>query len=76
MDIPFLKYRLVGIGPLNKKGLRLVKIYYLHYSVEVGIGPLNKKGLRPIHLLLTFLLYLPVGIGPLNKKGLRHHLED
>ena len=46
--LPFVKIaRRVGIGPLNKKGLRRVSGDGNHRSAGlVGIGPLNKKGLR------------------------------
>ena len=38
----------VGIGPLNKKGLRLGLFLLDNRLARVGIGPLNKKGLRHI----------------------------
>ena len=64
---------MVGIGPLNKKGLRLiVNSLFLLFLSQVGIGPLNKKGLRHNNILIAkFNPFILVGIGPLNKKGLR-----
>ena len=37
---------MVGIGPLNKKGLRQDPVMNSRSLAVVGIGPLNKKGLR------------------------------
>ena len=38
--------KMVGIGPLNKKGLRQINKIKYSFKNPVGIGPLNKKGLR------------------------------